>query len=246
MGAVVNGMALHGGVIPVGGTFLIFSDYMKPSIRLASLMGVPSIFVFSHDSIALGEDGPTHQPVEQLVSLRSIPGLVVLRPGDANETRAAWVHAVRRRTGPTAIVLTRQDLPTYTSPSFGNADIAKGAYVVSETPNKNLDLILVATGSEVHLSLIAQKELEKSGKAVRVVSMPSWELFEAQSKDYRDKVLPGRVKTLAVEAASPMGWERYADAGVFMTRFGASAPGDLLLDKFGFNVKNVVQKAMEL
>jgi transketolase len=205
MGAVLNGMAVFGGVIPYGGTFLVFSDYMRPSIRLAALSHYPSIFIFTHDSVGLGEDGPTHQPIEQLMSLRLIPNLVTIRPADANETAQAWKVAISRRDGPTVLVLTRQNLPTLESPSL----VEKGAYVVKDfgTP----EIILMASGSEVSLVLDAAKKLSEEGKGVRVVSFPSWELFEKQDEAYRESVLPKNIqKRLAVEAGTGKGWERYA------------------------------------
>jgi len=252
MAAMVNGMTLHGGVIVVAGTFLIFSDYMKPSIRLAALMGIPSIFVFSHDSIGLGEDGPTHQPIEQLATLRSTPNLVVIRPGDANEARGAWRAAMERKDGPTAIVLTRQKLPVLqNTASRADENVKRGAYVLEEEsrPGKP-DLILMATGSEVSLVVDVKRALEQKKISTRVVSMPSWELFNQQTDDYRRRVLPPEVKKrLSVEVASPMGWHAYVGSEgdvVGLDHFGASAPAEVLMKEFGFTVENIVDRALKL
>jgi transketolase len=251
MAAAVNGMALYGGLIPYGGTFLVFSDYMKPAIRIASISHIPSIYVFTHDSIGLGEDGPTHQPVEHLAALRAVPGLTVIRPADANETVAAWKLAVTRRHGPTALILTRQNLPTLDRSLVDDAaKLAKGAYVLSDFGEKEPDLILMASGSEVYLVYEAAARLAAEGLNVRAVSFPSWELFEEQDEAYRQAVLPKRItKRLAVEAGAGLGWERYAGsqgALITMERFGASAPGKILFEKFGFTIDNVVEKAKEL
>ncbi len=248
MGAILNGMALHGGVVPFGGTFLIFSDYMKASIRLSSLMRVPTTFVFTHDSIALGEDGPTHQPVEQLAGLRAIPGFTVFRPADALETAAAWTAALALP-GPRAIVLTRQALPVLdVSPDVVRKGVARGAYVVHDCEGRP-DVAIVATGSEVHLALAAQKILHDRHFEVRVVSMTSRELFLQQSPRYRSTVLPKSVRKLAIEAASPFGWrDIVGDRGavIALDRFGASAPGPVVMEKLGFNVENVVNAVMRL
>jgi transketolase len=248
MGAVVNGMAAHGGVIPYGATFLIFSDYVRPSLRLAALMEVHSIFVFTHDSVAVGEDGPTHQPVEHLASLRAMPNFVVLRPADANETAAAWRVALEKRK-PTALILTRQKLPILEGTASVKADrVATGAYILSDVEGTP-DIILIASGSEVHLAVDAQKKLaaEKGVKA-RVVSMPSWELFAEQPQAYRDTVLPPQVTArLSIEAGSTLGWCRWVgDKGksIGVDRFGASAPGSEVLRNYGFNVDNVVSSAL--
>ncbi len=251
MAAAVNGMALYGGLIPYGGTFLVFSDYMKPAIRIAAISHIPSIYVFTHDSIGLGEDGPTHQPIEHLAALRAVPGLTVVRPADANETVAAWKLAVTRRDGPTALILTRQNLPTLDRSLADDAgELAKGAYVLSDFGEKEPDLILMASGSEVSLVYEAAARLAAEGVNVRAVSFPSWELFEEQDETYRESVLPGRVrKRLAVEAGAGMGWERYVGcegAIISMERFGASAPGKILFEKFGFTLENVIQKAKGL
>lgn len=250
MGAALNGMSLHGGVRPFGGTFLIFSDYMRPAVRLASLMAVPSIFVYTHDSIGLGEDGPTHQPIEQLAALRAIPGLVVLRPADANETVEAWRFAVTYRRGPIALCLTRQGLPVLELPNGDRPPVYLGAYAVVEPEVGPPNLVLLSTGSEVHLCVAAADELARKGVSARVVSMPSWELFDAQDADYRQRLLgtsPEGVR-VAVEAASPMGWHRYVgDLGevIGLERFGASAPGDVVLRELGFTVENVVARALK-
>jgi len=241
MGAIVNGMAIFGGIIPYGGTFLIFSDYMRPSIRLAALSHYPSIFIFTHDSVGLGEDGPTHQPVEHLMSLRLIHNLVVIRPADANETVQAWKIAIARRDGPTLLALTRQGVPTMDV----TPQVEKGAYVVKDfgTP----EIILIASGSEVSLIMDAAKKLSGEGRGVRVVSFPSWELFEKQNEAYRKSVLPENIqKRLAVEAGSGLGWERYAKSAISIERFGASAPYKTIFEHFGFTVENIVEKAKQL
>jgi transketolase len=247
MAAMVNGMALHGGLIPFGGTFFNFSDYMRPSIRLAALMGAHSIFVFTHDSIGLGQDGPTHQPIEQLTSLRAMPGLTVFRPADANETAAAWRVAIGLR-GPVALVLTRQALPVLDLKQFAvSAGVAKGAYVLLDQPNP--DLILVATGSEVKLAIDAARTLAKSGTRARVVSMPSWELFAKQPAEYQDSLLPVNVPTLAIEAGATLGWYKWVGRTgdiIGLDHFGASAPGEIVMEKLGFNVDNVVKRAQKL
>ena len=243
MGAALNGMALFGGLIPYGGTFLIFSDYMKPAIRLAALSHIPSIFVFTHDSVGLGEDGPTHQPIEQLISLRSIPNLVTIRPADANEVRQAWKVAITRKDGPTALALTRQAVPTF-EPTSGET-VSKGAYVLKDfgTP----EIILMASGSEVGLIMNAAEKLHEEGKGVRVVSFPSWELFENQDEAYKESVLPKNVTArLAVEAAASFGWERYAKSVLGIDHYGASAPAKVIFEKFGFTIENIIARAKEL
>ncbi|HHC24594.1 MAG TPA: transketolase [Desulfobacterales bacterium] len=249
MGAILSGMALHGGIRPYGGTFLVFADYMRPSIRLAALMKLPVIYVFTHDSIAVGEDGPTHQPVEHLASLRIIPGLTVIRPADAIETAEAWKIAITA-SGPVALILSRQKLPLLDRSKSGpQGGPANGAYVLADSNDKP-DIILIATGSEVHVALEAGCMLAEKNISARVVSMPSWDLFEKTSQEYKDSVLlPDVSARLAIEAALPLGWERYvgsSDAIIGMTDFGASAPGGVLLEKFGFTPENVVQKAMTL
>jgi transketolase len=236
-------MNLFGGIIAYGGTFLIFSDYMKPAIRIAAISHIPSIFVFTHDSIGLGEDGPTHQPIEQLAALRAIPNLVTIRPADANEVREAWKVAVSRKDGPTALALTRQAVPTFQSPE--SPTVEKGAYVLKDfgTP----EVILMASGSEVGLIMSAAEKLHGEGKGVRVVSFPSWELFEKQDAAYKESVLPKKLTArLAVEAAASFGWERYAKSVLGIDHYGASAPAKILFEKFGFTVENVVAKAKEL
>lgn len=241
MGSILNGMSVFGGVIPYGATFLVFADYMRPAIRLAALSHYPSIFIFTHDSIGLGEDGPTHQPVEHLASLRIIPNLVTIRPADANETAAAWKVAVERRNGPTVLVFTRQNLATLEA----NAPVEKGAYVLKDFGEPQI--ILMASGSEVGLILEAAQKLADEGKGVRVVSFPSWELFEKQDEAYRESVLPKNIqKRLAVEAAAGIGWERYAKSVISIERYGASAPAKTIFEKLGFTVENVVAKAKEL
>jgi transketolase len=247
MGAMVNGMAAHGALLPYGATFLIFSDYMRPPIRLAALMRLHLVHVFTHDSIALGEDGPTHQPVEQLAALRAIPGLIVIRPGDANETAIAWRVAVETRDCPLALVLSRQNLPTLDRSRYASADgLRRGAYVLSDAPGSTPRLILVASGSEVGLITAAAQKLKQENILVRLVSMPSWELFEAQSQEYRDSVLPPSIPAFAVEAGVAQGWLRYANDVLSVERFGASAPGGEMLEKYGFTVDNVCQRAKAL
>ena len=250
MGSIANGMALHGGLRPYTGTFLIFSDYMRPAIRLAALMQAPVIFLFTHDSIGLGEDGPTHQPIEHLAALRAIPDLSVIRPADANETVDAWRVALTH-SGPTCLVLTRQNLPVLDRARMQpGSDLARGAYVLADSPQGPPRVILIATGSEVAVAVGAQKLLAGKGVAARVVSMPSWDLFERQPQSYRDSILPPAVTVrLAIEAAVPLGWHKYVGpAGdiVGMTRFGASAPGPVNLEKFGFTAENVAARAMAL
>ncbi|HUO16692.1 MAG TPA: transketolase [Verrucomicrobiae bacterium] len=247
MAAMVNGIAVHGGLIPFGGTFFTFSDYMRPSLRLAALMQAHSIFIFTHDSIGLGQDGPTHQPVEHLTSLRAMPGLTVFRPADANETAAAWRLAIGLR-GPVALVLTRQAVPVLDPKQYSVSDgVAKGAYILLDHPDP--DLVLVATGSEVQLALGAAQALAKSGTRVRVVSMPSWELFAKQPTEYRDSVLPIDIPTLAIEAGATLGWYKWVGRTgdvIGLDHFGASAPGEVVMEKLGFNVDNVVQRAQQL
>jgi transketolase len=245
MGGIANGLALHGGIRPYVATFLIFADYLRPSIRLAALMRQRVIYVFTHDSIGVGEDGPTHQPVEHLASLRAIPGLTVIRPADANETVAAWREAIARPDGPTALILSRQALPTLAGGSA--AGLARGAYVLAEASRTPADLILMATGSEVEIALAAAAKLEAEGVATRVVSFPSWELFEAQSPEYRETILPKAIGArIAVEAAIAQGWCRWLGGeGEFvgMERFGASAPAPVLYREFGITADAVVAKA---
>ena len=251
MGSILNGMAAYGGVIPYGGTFLVFSDYMRPAIRLAALMELPVIFIFTHDSIGLGEDGPTHQPVEHLAALRAIPGLTVIRPADAAETVEAWVYAVENKNGPVALVLTRQNLPILDRGSHVPANILeKGAYVLWQSDEKKLDILLMATGSEVHLCCEAAKILKEKGVNTRVVSMPALNLFEKQPEEYRESVLPSQVKRrIVIEAGCSFGWHKYAgNDGVIISidRFGASAPAEILFGKFGFTAQNIVEKALSI
>ncbi|HRJ74390.1 MAG TPA: transketolase, partial [Anaerolineales bacterium] len=243
MGSVLNGMAVFGGVIPYGGTFLVFADYMRPPIRLAALSHYPSIFIFTHDSVGLGEDGPTHQPIEHLMSLRLIPNLIVVRPADANETAGAWKVAIENKHAPTVLALTRQNVPTFETSSY--AGVEKGAYVLKDFGEPQM--ILMASGSEVSLIMEAAQKLADEGKGVRVVSFPSWELFEKQDEKYKDSVLPKSIqKRLAVEAGSGMGWERYAKSVISIERYGASAPYKTIFEHLGFTVENVVAKAKEL
>jgi transketolase len=248
MGAIMNGLALHGGVIPYGGTFLIFSDYMRNTIRLAALMELPVIYIFTHDSVALGEDGPTHQPIEQIASLRAIPNLIVLRPADATETVEAWRVALEHREGPVALLLTRQKLPVFDPSNLAPAgELKRGAYVLADSQGAP-DVILIASGSEVEVALDARQRLAEQGVQARVVSMPSWELFEQQPPEYRDEVLPPDVSArLAIEMAVPMGWERYVGLQgdvLGINRFGASAPYKVILEQFGFTGENVVLRAL--
>ncbi len=250
MGAVLNGMALTKGFIPYGATFLIFSDYMRPPIRLAAIMKIRSIIVYTHDSIGLGEDGTTHQPVEQLIGLRSVPNLMVIRPADANETVQAWRVAIERTDGPVAIILTRQELPIIDQEKFAKAlELEMGAYILSDS-EKDPQIILMGSGSEVHLLLEAQEKLKEESIPVRVVSFPSWELFEAQSDDYKQKVFPKSIrKRLAVEAGSPIGWSKYTtDEGdvIAVTKFGESAPGEEIMKEYGFSLENVIERAKAL
>jgi transketolase len=248
MGAIMCGMFLHGGIRPYGGTFLVFADYVRPAIRVAALMKLPLIYVFTHDSIAVGEDGPTHQPVEQLASLRVMPNLLVLRPCDANETADAWCQAMKTGDRPVAMLFSRQKLPILPR-EMTAGKLAQGAYVLSDCHGAP-DILLLASGAEVHQALGAQEILKGRGVAARVVNMPSWELFEQQPDSYKKTVLPPAVKArVAVEAGVPFGWERYVgDQGIVigMTGFGASAPGGRVLAEFGFTSENVAAKALTL
>jgi transketolase len=250
MGSLGNGMAAHGGVIPFGSTFFVFSDYQRPAIRLAALSGYHNIFVFTHDSVGLGEDGPTHQPVEHLASLRAMPGVVVIRPADANEVSWAWKVAMERG-GPSVIVLTRQSLPILDRSVHPSAEgLTQGAYVVSEAAGGTPKAILIATGSEVTLALQSQEALAKDGIPVRVVSMPSWELFAEQPQTYRDTVLPPSITArVSIEAASSFGWERWVGSNgtiIGIDRFGASAPASVVLEKLGISVANVTGLVKQL
>jgi transketolase len=246
MGALMNGMAVNGGLVPFGGTFLVFSDYMRPAIRLAALMRTHVIFVFTHDSLGVGEDGPTHQPVEQLMSLRAIPGLTVIRPADATETVEAWRIALEGD-GPFALALSRQGLPTVDRSCYAQASVARGAYVLAAEIEP--EVVLVATGSEVSLALDAREALEAEGVRASVVSMPSWELFERQDQGYRDQVLPADVPRLSLEAGVTLGWRKYVgDSGDVLgwDDFGMSAPGGIAMAEAGFTVENVVDRALLL
>lgn len=251
MGAALNGMALHGGVIPFGGTFLVFSDYNKPSIRIAALSKIPSIYVFTHDSIGLGEDGPTHQPIEHLAAMRATPNVAVFRPADANETAYCWKAAIENAEGPSLMVLTRQNLPTLDRDQFGKASgTEKGGYILKEASSGKPDVILMASGSEVELVLKAAETLENKSVAVRVVSLPCWELFEKQDKAYRESVLPANVKRrISVEAASTFGWHKWVGTdGVVMgiDRFGESAPYEQVYEHLGLTVEKIVEEADKL
>ncbi|RIH81995.1 Transketolase [Calidithermus terrae] len=242
MGAALNGITLHGGLRPYAGTFFVFSDYMRPAIRMAAIMGVPTVFLFTHDSIAVGEDGPTHQPVEHLMSLRAMPNLWVIRPAEANETAAAWRMALERKDGPVALVLTRQPVPT-----LEHADpegVLRGGYVLSDVENPQA--VIVATGSEVALALEAQSLLAEQGVRARVVSLPCWEAFEAQDPAYRESVLPKNLPTVSVEAGATLGWERYADKSIGLDRFGASAPYAVVYKELGFTRERVAEAVKSL
>jgi transketolase len=250
MGSALNGMALSG-LIPYGATFLIFSDYMRPTLRLAALMKIHSIFVYTHDSVFLGEDGPTHQPIEQIPSLRAILNLSFIRPADANETAVAWRVAIERKDGPVALALTRQKLPVIDREKYASAEgLAKGAYILADSKGKRPDMILIASGSEVSVALEAYEKLIAEGVAARMVSMPSWDLFEKQTQDYKDEVLPPLTPArLAIEAAAPFGWERYVGpkgAVIGMAHYGASAPYKVLAEQFGFTADNIARRALEL
>ena len=251
MGGILNGMALHGGVIPYGATFLIFSDYMRPTIRLAAMMGLKIIYVFTHDSIGLGEDGPTHQPIEQLAALRTIPHLIVIRPADANETAEAWRFAIGHKGGPIALALTRQNLPTLDRDKYAPAHgLSRGAYILSDAEGGKPEVILIASGSEVQVALEAAEKLRNRGTSVRVVNMTSWELFDGQPDDYRNEVLPPETTArVAIEAGVTQGWHRYiGDKGevIGIDRFGASAPYKVLFEKFGLTPERLAEKALKL
>ena len=249
MGGMMNGMALHGGLRPYGGTFLVFSDYMRPSIRLAALMGIPTIYVFTHDSIGVGEDGPTHQPIEHVMSLRAIPNLTVIRPADANETAVAWKNALENKSGPTALVLTRQNLPTFDRDKLASAsNCDHGAYVLSDSENPQA--ILMATGSEVQFCLEAQDKLAAKGIHTRVVSMPSWELFEKQSAEYKESVFPSSIQArISIEAGVTLGWGAYVGLhgkSIGLDRYGASAPFATVYEKLGITADAVVEAVESL
>ena len=252
MGAILNGMAAHGGTLPFGSTFLIFSDYMRPPMRLAALMGLHVIYVFTHDSIALGEDGPTHEPVEQLLGLRSIPNMLVIRPADANETAAAWRIAIEHQNGPVALALTRQNIPILDLQKHPQLPLGvrSGGYVLEHaTGNARADITLIATGSEVQLALAVREKLESQGVRARVVSLPCWNLFDQQPVEYKEAVLPPDVPMLAIEAGVSLGWRPYVGAGIAVVgvdRFGASAPGEIVMREYGFSVKHVIQQAINV
>lgn len=251
MGTMMNGMHLHGGLRVFGGTFFVFSDYVRPAVRLSALMGLPVVYVFTHDSVAVGEDGPTHEPIEHLPSFRAMPNLTVLRPADGNETYAAWKVALESESTPTILALSRQNLTTMPLPMEEVVEgVKRGAYIASPSEKEVSDVLLIATGSEVPLAYEAQQELKKEGIDAAVVSMPSWDLFEKQDKAYKEKVLnPSVKKRLAMELSNPLGWERYVgDEGKILgiDTFGASAPGELVMEKFGFNVPNVVSMVKDL
>lgn len=250
MAAAMNGIMLHGGLKVFGGTFFVFTDYLRPAVRLASIMGLPVVYVLTHDSIAVGEDGPTHEPIEQLASIRIIPGLTVIRPADGNETSAAWAYALQNNENPVALVLTRQNLPILEGTANARETISKGGYIVSEAANGQPQGILIATGSEVQLAVASQKALAEQGVHVRVVSLPSFDLFEKQEQSYKDSVLPKGIKArLAIEMAHPFGWERYVGdngAVIGISTFGASAPGDRVIQEYGFTVDNVVAQFNKL
>ena len=250
MGAAINGMAAHGGLHPYAATFFVFSDYLKPSLRLSSIMGLNSTFIFTHDSIAVGEDGPTHEPIEQLAGLRAIPNMNVIRPADGNETRVAWEVALESEHTPTSLVLTRQNLPTLdVDKQTVENGVRKGAYIVFET-EQQLEYLLLASGSEVNLAVEAAKELEQQGKGVRVISMPNWYAFEQQSSEYKESILPSDVtKRIAIEMASPLGWHKYVGIEgkvIGINSFGASAPGDLVVEKYGFTKENILKQVRSL
>jgi transketolase len=251
MGSILNGIALHGGLIPYGGTFLVFSDYMRPAIRLAALMGLKVIYIFTHDSIGLGEDGPTHQPIEQLAGLRAIPNLTVIRPCDANETAEAWRVAVESGKGPVALTLTRQGVPVLDRNTFAPATgLSKGAYILKDPKDRKPDIILIATGSEVHIAIDAAGMLEEKGVGARVVSMPSWEMFDRQPEEYRHRVLPPEIEArIAIEAGVPQGWERYVGIRgevIGVEHFGASAPFRILYERFGITPARAADRALAL
>jgi len=250
MASILNGMALHGGLIPFGSTFLTFSDYMRPSIRLGALMKLHIIYIFTHDSVALGEDGPTHQPVEHLASLRAIPNLTVIRPADANETAEAWRVAMEHREGPVALILTRQNVPVIDRSRFNPANgLRKGSYILADSPAKP-ETILIATGSEVYLALEVYERLHNEGIGVRLVSMPSWELFEKQPEEYRNKILPPEITVrMSIEAGVTLGWHKYVGLHgeiVGIDHFGASAPGKIVLKEFGFTSEDILKRIRAL
>jgi transketolase len=250
MAAIMNGMAYYGGIIPYGGTFLVFSDYLRPAIRLAAMSHLRVIYVFTHDSIGLGEDGPTHQPIEHLASLRAIPGLIVLRPADANETVYAWKIAIETKNQPVALILSRQKLPILDRGKYTDAEgTLKGAYILKHEKDTTANIIIIATGSEVALALEAAEVLEKEGKSVRVVSMPSTEIFEMQSDEYKREVLPENIQNrIIIEAGVSQGWEKYAGCKgkiISVEKYGASAPYKILFEKYGFTVEKILETVQE-
>jgi transketolase len=251
MGSISNGLARHGGIIPYTGTVLIFSDYMRPPMRLAAMIGVRVIYVFTHDSIGLGEDGPTHQPIEQLMGLRAVPNMTVIRPADATETAEAWKAALLNQYGPTALILTRQNLPVIDRGKYAPADgLQQGAYILWQSSDDLPEIILLATGSEVHIALAAGEQLAAEAIRVRVVSFPCWELFDKQPADYRESVLPAQVRArVAIEAGAKLGWERYVGldgAVIGLDRFGASAPYKIIYEKLGITVEKTIEAAKRL
>jgi transketolase len=249
MGAIVNGMALHGGVKPFGATFFVFSDYLRPAIRLSALMNLPVVYVFTHDSIFVGEDGPTHEPIEQLAALRGIPNVTVLRPADANETAAAWKYAIENQNGPSALVLTRQNLTVNIDVESANEEVRKGAYIVANSDQEVPTVQLIATGSELTLALQVKEGLDNEGISSRVVSMPSWELFDQQSKEYQNTILHSDIKlNVAIELGSPQGWAQYVGRDglvIGISTFGASAPGDKIAKEYGFTAESIIKKITE-
>jgi transketolase len=251
MGSILNGMALHGGVLPYGSTFLVFSDYMRPAIRLAALMKLRVIYVFTHDSFVLGEDGPTHQPVEHIAGLRAIPGLTVIRPADANEAGEAWKVAIQHEEGPIALLMTRQALPVIDRTRLAPAEgLRRGAYILAESPADRPDVLILATGSEIQPALAAFQKLAEEGISARLVSMPSWELFEMQPEEYKLQVIPGEtLPRVSIEAGATQGWHKYVGPGgeaMGIDHFGASAPAKALLEKFGFTAENIVGRVKAL
>jgi transketolase len=251
MGSILNGMALHGGVLPFGSTFLVFSDYMRPAIRLAALMKLRVIYVFTHDSIALGEDGPTHQPVEHMAALRAIPGLTVIRPADANEGVEAWKVAIRHQEGPVALLMTRQACPVFDRTRLSPAEgLKQGAYVLTDSGSGRPEVLLLASGSEVQPALAAYQKLKEEGIPARLVSMPSWELFEKQPEEYKNRVIPRETLLgISIEAGATQGWHKYIGPhgeAIGIDHFGASAPAKVLLEKFGFTAENIISRVKVL
>ena len=247
MGAIMTGMAAHGGLLPVGGTFFVFSDYMRGAVRVAAISGVKVIYSWTHDSIGVGEDGPTHQPIEHLASLRAMPNLRLIRPADANETAAAWRVAIEADSGPTALVCSRQDVPVLQGTAERAVEgVARGAYVLSGTAGDEPDIILIGTGSEVQLCVAAAESLRADGYDVQVVSMPSWDLFEDQDDEYIESVLPGGVPVVAVEMGSSFGWERWADLVIGLDTWGSSGASEVVIREYGFTAEAVVEAARML